>query len=809
MKRSFLRHSAVISAVGLVVLALAGATLAGGDEAPFTVPLEKQEPVKIGTFETKPVIDGKLDEEVWKNAAVLKDFYQIQPGDNIAPTQRTEVLVAKDATTLYIAYRCYDTEPNKVRATIPKRDQIFEDDYVGIYLDTFQDQRRAYALFFNPLGVQADGIYTEDRGEDYSFDLVMDSKGEVTAEGYTVEIAIPFKSLRYHSGEGKTWGLQLFRRIKRDNNELDSWMPISRSRQGTLNQAGRLTGFEGISTERTLEIIPSITISQTGERIAASTNGDFVDTSRILNRPVENDIGISMKYSITPTITLDFAVNPDFAQVEADQLVVTANQRFPIFFEEKRPFFLEGIDIFQTTMSILNTRTIVDPDVAVKLSGKQGRTTFGLILASDNAPGNYSLEERNDPNLRPFIERFLDKNSYVGALRLKRDIGKESSIGLVATTYDFIDRHNDLLSVDGRFKLDPKTTLTVQGVGTTTRGFFYDPVERQDTYRTGNGIGYYAGYDYTGRNFGYVISAVGRTKDFRADVGFTRRTDTHRYESFFRWSSDPNTDRDYLGYRAINISWASHDGKGRMQDWGEEVQWRWNFKSNTFMAVGGLVGFEQVFEDEFRQYLPAFYPSGFAGTDPNRQTYRKQIYGYAGSTPSKKLDFFAFVGYTRGSFDFDFGAGPDYPRVSPAALANPGAAFDPGSANELFVDSYVTYKPTDALRATLSYVKSRAVRQDTGLTAYDVNIFSLKTTYQFSPFTFIRARVDYDSLSRRMFGQYLLGWTPNPGTAFYLGYNDNANVSGRDPFTGIREPGFSLNRRTFFVKMSYLFRHSM
>ena len=289
---------------------------------------------------------------------------------------------------------------------------------------------------------------------------------------------------------------------------------------------------------------------------------------------------------------------------------------------------------------------------------------------------DYTEEERNDPSLRPFIEPYLDKNSYVGVLRLKRDIGKESSIGLVATTYDFIERHNDLLSFDGRFKLDPKTTLTVQGVGTTSRGYFYDPVERQDKYRTGNGIGYYAGYDYSDRNFGYVLSAVGRTKDYRADVGFTRRTDTNHYESFFRWSSDPNTDRDYLGYRAINISWASHDGQGRMQDWGEEFQWRWNFKSNTFVAVGGLLGYEQIFEDEFRQYLPASYPSGFAGMDPNRETYRKQIYGYAGSTPSQKLDFFAFVGYTRGIFDFDFGAGPDYPRVSPAATPlSPNSTF--------------------------------------------------------------------------------------------------------------------------------------
>src|SRR5262249_34941090 len=148
---------------------------------------------------------------------------------------------------------------------------------------------RAFVVFFNPLGVQADGIYTEDRGEDYSFDLVMESKGTVGPDGYTIEISIPFKSLRYQSGEGKTWGLQAFRRIRRGNNELDSWMPISRERSGTLNQEGQLTGFEGISTERTLEIIPSITISETGERIAATTGSGFVDTSRILNHPMNQD----------------------------------------------------------------------------------------------------------------------------------------------------------------------------------------------------------------------------------------------------------------------------------------------------------------------------------------------------------------------------------------------------------------------------------------------------------------------------------------------------------------------------------------
>jgi hypothetical protein len=812
-----MRFGRVLMAVCLAGLALAAparpAAASGGKgnpgDAPLAVPIEKQQPVRIGTFDAEPVIDGKLDDAVWKSATVLKDFFQIQPGDNIAPTQSTEVLVAHDAKHLYLAFHCHDTEASKVRATIPKRDQIFDDDYVGAYLDTFHDQRRAYAIFFNPLGVQADGIFTEDRGEDYSVDIVMESKGTVDEDGYTIEIAIPFKSLRYESGADKTWGLQLFRRIKRGNNELDSWMPISRSRSGTLNQAGQLSGFEGISTERTLEIIPSVTFSEAGHRIAASTDGSIVDTSRILNKPAAADLGLTLKYSITPTVTLDFAANPDFAQVEADALVVTANQRFPIFYEEKRPFFLEGIDIFQTQMNVLNTRRIVDPDVAVKLSGKEGRTTFGLLLASDNAPGNYSDEERGDPNLRPSIERYLDQNSTVGVLRLKRDVGAESSVGLMATTYNFVDRHNNVVSLDGRFKIDPKTVLNVQTVGTTTRGYFYDGDLRDSIYRTGNGVGYALSWDYTDRNFGYQVNAVGRTRDYLADVGFTRRVDTNRDEVFLRFSSDPKTNSNYLGHRAINISGVNYDWKGRLQNWDEEFQYRWNFKRDTFYAVGAMTGYERLFESEFRPYLPASYPSGFAGTDPERSTRKNQIYGYTGSTPTKQFSYFAFVAYTRGNFDLDFGGGPNFPRVSEAALANPAAAFDPGPGNELYIESTFSYQPTDALRASISYYKDRLTRQDTGLTAFDDNIFSLRTTYQFSRFTFVRARLDYDSLSSHVYGQYLFGWAPNPGTSFYVGYNDDHNLNGYSPFTGVHEPGLVLNGRTFFVKMSYLFRQSI
>jgi hypothetical protein len=435
-----------------------------GAKAVSAIPPEKAQPVRIPRFETKPVIDGKLDEAAWQQAAVLKDFYQIQPGDNIEPSKRTETLIGYDTKFLYIAFRAFD-ERDKVRATVPKRDNIFDDDYVGMFLDTFNDQRKAYAFFFSPLGVQADGILTDGINEDYSLDILMESKGEVHETGFTVEIAIPFKSLRYEAGKDKLWGAHFFRRIKRFNNELDSWMPFSRDKSGTMNQAGHITGLEGISTERTIELIPSLTISETGKRVRTlpssllRSNSALTDPGRFVNQPIDFDPGLTAKLGISSTMTLDLAVNPDFAQVEADATVVTANQRFPIFFPEKRPFFLEGIDIFQTLISAVNTRAIIDPDLAVKLSGKSGRNTYGIMLASDNAPGNFSEEERADPDLFPSIERFLDKNAHIGVLRLKRDIGKENNIGLLATTYNFIEKHNDMGGFDARFRLNPKTTL--------------------------------------------------------------------------------------------------------------------------------------------------------------------------------------------------------------------------------------------------------------------------------------------------------------------------------------------------------------
>jgi Domain of unknown function (DUF5916)/Carbohydrate family 9 binding domain-like len=771
--------------------------------APIVLPPEKVNPPSIKLMETPPVIDGKLDDEAWKSATVLKDFYQTSPGDNIAPSKPTEVFLGYDSRFLYIAFHAFD-DPGKVRATVAKRDDIFQDDYVGIYLDTYNDQRKAYELFFNPFGIQADGVFTEGRGEDLSVDIVMESKGQLTEDGYVVEVAIPFKSLRYKAGKDILWGLQVQRGIKRFNDEVDSWVPISRDRSGFLNQSGRIKGFEDLSTERVLEVIPSLTLSETGKRVATLSPAELaadptrLDPGRFVNEPVRVDPGVTVKYGITPTVTLDFALNPDFAQIEADETVVTANQRFPIFFEEKRPFFLEGIDIFQSPLQAVHTRAIIDPDYAAKLTGKVGRNTFGVLVASDNAPGDF----RGDERLEPRNFRFLDKNAYVGILRLKRDVGAESSLGLIATSYNFIQKHNQLGGLDGQFRLDPKTLFTFQVLGTTSRRFFFDPEQGRSIYRTGNAFGYYWNYDKSGRHLSYNLSGSGRTRDYRADLGFTPRTNTNREDFTLRYNSDPKPAAKLVSWRIFYNSGTNFDWQGRMQNWNSSAQFRVNLQRQTSINFGYSTGYERLFETEFGG------AGTFLGNDNERATTRHSAIVYGATTPSKQFYADFNISYIWNAFDLDFGAGPKFPRVSPAALVDPDAPLDPGPGKEFRASVNFTYQPTSVLRLDLGYTKDRLIRNDTGLVAFDDNIVSLRSTYQFTRFVFARARVDYDSLNANVRGQFLLGWTPNPGTSFYVGYNDDINHNGFNPFTAQLEPGFRRNGRTFFIKLSYLFRRS-
>jgi hypothetical protein len=772
------------------------------------LPPEKAQPVTIPRFDAPPVIDGKLDDAIWKKAAVFKDFYQFNPGDNIAPSEPTEVLIGYDSKFLYLGFRCYD-DPTKIRASVAKRDNIFGEDNVRVYLDTFNDNRRAYVVGFNPLGVQADGIYTEGQGLDLSVDIVMESKGVLTSDGYIVEVSIPFKSLRYEAGKGKQWGMHLWRNIDRNNDELDSWMPISRDASGTLNQAGHITGLEDISAERTLELIPSFTVSETGKSVrtlsrATADSRGVADTGKFVNQPIGFDPGLTAKLVMSSAATIDLAINPDFAQVEADATVNTANQRFPIFFDEKRPFFLEGIDIFRTQIAAVHTRTIIDPDIAVKLTGKRGRNTYGVLFASDNAPGDFTNELRYDPERLPAAgDRIVGQNAKIGILRVKRDIGKENNIGFLATYYDFVGKKNLLGGFDSRIRFDKQTTFDVQVLGTNSRRCDVAVRPEDDTCRTLNGLAYAYNLSQNRRHLGWNINGVGRSQGYRADVGFTRRINTNNHNGNIWYITEPKPKKKIVSWEFDSYLGGNHDWQGRLQNWTYEGQMGPNLQRQTFIRWGYNTGYERDIAAEFG--VPSF------ANGVEESTHSKNVFAYAGSTPTKRITFFYFYGYRSGEMDYDFGAGPRFPRVSPAALAdpdNPDVPQDPGAGNLLYTNGYVTYKASSDLNFRVDFSKNRLTRHDTGRVAFDSNIVSLHGTYQFTRFAFARARLDYDSISSRYIGQFLFGWTPNPGTALYVGYNDDMNRNFVNPFSGTLEPGFRRNGRTFFIKASYLFRRS-
>ncbi len=801
-------------------------------DAPVPKYMPKNSPARIPKVETPPTIDGVLNDPIWQNAALFGDFVQTQPGDNVAPKHETEFLMAYDAKNLYLAFKVKQ-DRSTIRATVARRDNIWNDDYIIMYMDTFNDKRQAYALGWNPLGIQADGTMTEGRGEDYSVDINMESKGVLTEDGYNIEVAIPFKSLRYEAGKSKNWGMHVFRRVKYNNNELDAWMPNNRSINGSLIQAGHVTGLEGIETTRQLEINPSFTVSETGRRTRYTFDGD--PNGRYVNDGIKGEFGMTAKLSLSPAVTLDFAYNPDFAQVEADAPVSTTNVRFPIFYAEKRPFFLERIDIFQSGMNVVNTRAIVDPDIAAKLTGRRGKNTFGIMYASDNAPGNYSIDERESlrqcQNRRAAnptagivcsTERFIDQNADIGVLRIKRDVGASHNIGMFATTYNFVDRHNHTTGVDGRFKLTPKIVAEFQLIGTNSRRNFYNPDLDRNAYRTGNGFGYRGFIQRSDRNLYMEMFASGRTADYRADVGFTSRTDTNNIGTFVRYETDRTPKNKIIFKRLFNNSQITYDWMGRSQGAQVNSQGMLAFQRQVYVGGGFEYGYERLFEHEFgARRTPARPLQGaFFGTSGERSSHRKEVYGFVEASPWKQWFFLVVLSQNFGSLDYDFGAGPKYPRVSAPYVqwyescgSVPGCTTaaprqDPGAGDLTYIESSVRYQPTTAFQVQVNYNRSRLTRYDTGRVAFDDNILSLRSTYQFTRNVFARMRLDYSNVASRIRPQFVFGWTPSPGTALYAGYNDDLNYNGFNPYTGVREPGLQGNGRSFFIKMSYLFKKS-
>ncbi len=437
-------------------------------------------------------------------------FLQRNPHDGQPASQPTEAYLGYDEKNLYVVFVCFD-QPGKVRARMSRREDIFSDDNVEIILDTFHDKRRGYAFQTNPVGVQWDAIWTEEAHEDStgnvvnfdtSFDTVWDSRGKLTPQGYVVWMAIPFKSLRFSPQHDQTWGLILYRGILREN-EDDFWPEISRRVEGRLGQAATAQGLEGISPGRNMQFIP----------YGVLRSFHALDTRDPLTPVFDNSAaefrgGLDAKFILHDNLVLDVTANPDFSQVESDEPQITVNQRFQVYFPEKRPFFIENSDYFKTPMDLVFTRNIGDPQFGARLTGKAGPYSLGFLAADDRAPGD------SVPTYSPLAG---DRASFAIA-RVNRDIFNQSSIGLIYTDWEWpgANEFNRVGGIDTRLKFNPNWTGSFQMVESSSQNqdgsYQAGPASKADVSYTSTHI------DYEG-----IYSDI--SPGFTTNTGFVNRVD--------------------------------------------------------------------------------------------------------------------------------------------------------------------------------------------------------------------------------------------------------------------------------------------
>ena len=479
--------------------------------------------VRPPVVDAPPAIDGRLDDEAWAAAVRITEFVQLSPLDGAPGTEATEVFIAYDSTNIYLGFHAHYANPDMLRANRSDRDRSPGDDAFVVYFDPFLDQQRAYVFTVNAYGVQTDailsargggggfgggggdgggprGFFGPPRG-DRSWDTLFDSAGRVVQDGFTAEMAIPFKSLRYPRRGGTTphrWGFQIARRI-RGKNETVVWSPVRRDVAGFLPQMGVLDGMTGLSTSRNIEILPTFTAFQFGA---------LDDAGQFANDRAKPEGGVNFKYGVTSNLTADVTFNPDFSQIESDRPQIEVNQRFALFYPELRPFFLEGAEIFQFRgpVNLVHTRTIVDPRYGAKLTGKAGSTTIGVMYANDEAPG-YDDE---------VIDRGAGQSAQTFVGRMRYDLYSESYVGAIFTSREFAASTNQVAGLDSNFRLGDTHSFGVRAVGTQdtdldgleTSGFLLDASIRK-----------------TGRNLSYFLAHYALSPDFQTDVGFVRRVD--------------------------------------------------------------------------------------------------------------------------------------------------------------------------------------------------------------------------------------------------------------------------------------------
>ena len=715
--------------------------------------------VSLAKCAAPPVIDGVLGEAEWQCAQKLVLSYQVLPGDNVNPSERTEVFISYDTQHLYLAFHAFDRAAEAIRARMARRDNVFEDDYVAIFLDTFNDRRRAYALYFNPFGVQADGIFipasltattpaNASEIKDLTWDGIFTSKGALTADGYVVEVAIPFKTLRFQGGREMTWGLHVHRWIPRKVERI-YWQPLSRDQSELLVQMGTLGGMQEVFAGRTLDLTPTLTGSLTTDRMAALPPPIVSNVgARFINKGLF-DPGVTATWTVTPNLTFSGTVNPDFSQIEADVPQIDANQRFPLFFPERRPFFLEGDDVFRSggLLTFVFTRQIVDPDWGAKLTGKIGRNTIGVLSASDRAPGRRVAA----------TDRGYGENAQFNIVRYQRDVLRDSRIGAFVLDRRWAGTSNAVIANDGQIRFRDVNTIGWQmGLSRTKAAANTDSKD---------GLASYFWYEHRGRHLRAFTNNLRITRDYQAQTGFVRRTGITQTGGNYGYEFQPKEKSWWVSVRPFIVPRLLRTDDGRIDE--------------SYADPGASLYFARGIN--FYVYH-SWKRDSFAGRNFR---YEANIAYYTINT-FKKITFEGRMQWGE-TVLFD--------------------ARNPVIGRNVDQSHTITFRPTERFNNSLLYLSNRIADKRTGARLLRQDIFRNRTTYQFNRAHSFRSLLDYDT-ARRQFGASLLyAYEPRPNTAFFFGYNDLL-FNAYDPLTQRRTVGEGLERqrRTLFFKLSYNFR---
>jgi hypothetical protein len=710
-------------------------------------------------------IDGVLDEADWAAAAPIPLPYEWQPGDNIPSPVKTECYVTYDLRNLYVAFRCFDPDPKKIRAHLMDRDDtdtLILDDHVSIMVDTFNDERRGFQFRVNPLGVQADANFSESEGyEDFSWDAIWNAAAKITDWGWAAEIAIPLSQLRFHHVDGpQTWGFDAERSWPRDARHRMTSHPRSRNVNCILCQFNKLTGFEGITPGRNIEIDPTLTASRTD----AMNMAEFPAGS-LARGDAEFEPGLTAKWGLTPDLILNAAANPDFSQVEADVAQLAINRRFALFYPEKRPFFLEGADFFLTPVQAVFTRTVADPLWGTKLTGKTGRTAMGFFADEDQMT-NLVL-----PSNQGSAAASLDQDAFGGVFRLRQDVGKMSTLGVLYTGRVGSGYFNHLAGADGFIRLDQKNSITFQVLHSETdypAEFAAAFGQREDRFG-GNAVNLQ--YQYFSRRWILGLNYQDMSPGFRADYGFVPRVDTRdgQVMAFRQIWGKPKSWFNYIRLGAAGE--VVYDHAGTLTDRGLTLGALIQADLETQLNVHGI--FSRTF------YQGQYFDTAELMTDFRVRPFSGSEIGFQGQA----------------------GQAIDYANVRPAGVFSIGP--------------YGSFSLLRHLNMVLSHTYERLFRS--GETVYTANLSQAKFVWNFSVRSFVRAILQYqdleqnpamylspvDTRTRGLFTQFLFSYKLNPRTVLFLGYSDNAMGGVFDSFLGPGRVGITRTDRTFFLKIGY------